>query len=56
MPDTKWKPRPIIIPQLIEALQKKWRELDMDAINRLVESMPNRNNAVIEAKGGNIKY
>lgn len=52
----KMTPRPMTVPDLTKALSKVWDELDVNILNRLVESMPNRLAAVIEAKGGNTKY
>ena len=42
--------------QLIEALLEEWKKLDIDVINTLIDSMPRRLQAVIDAKGGSTKY
>ena len=52
----KMNPRPMTVPSLKEAIKKAWNEFDVNILNRLVESMPDRIAAVIEAKGGNTKY
>ena len=49
-------PRPMTVPDLTKALKKAWNELDMNVINNLVESMPDRLTAVIKVKGKNTKY
>jgi transposase len=52
----KMDPRPMTLPALKDAIQKAWNEYDQDIMNRLVESMPNRIAAVVQARGGNTKY
>ena len=52
----KMTPRPMTVPDIMVALRKAWEELDERVMNNLVESMPDRLTAVIEAKGGNTKY
>ena len=52
----KMTPRPMTVPDMTIALKKAWDDLDENTMNSLVESMPSRIAAVIEAKGGNIKY
>jgi transposase len=42
--------------ELIEALEEEWKKLDMDIINKLIDSMPRRLQAVIDAKGGPMHY
>ena len=44
------------VPDMTIALRKAWDDLDENTMNSLVESMPSRIAAVIEAKGGNTKY
>ena len=44
------------LPDLKDTIQKAWDEYNMDIMDRLVESMPARIAAVIEAHGGNTKY
>ena len=39
-----------------EVLQQVWYEIGQDLIDALIESMPRRVQAVIEAKGGWTKY
>jgi len=38
------------------AIQEEWKKIEVEFINTLVESMPNRVEAVMEAKGGPTKY
>jgi transposase len=52
----KMEPRPMTIPSTIAAIRKAWNKLDVNILNNLVESMPDRLAAVIQAKGGNTKY
>ena len=52
----KMTPQPMTVPDVMAALRKAWEELDERVMNNLVESMPDRLAAVIEAKGGNTKY
>jgi transposase len=42
--------------ELFEIIQNAWNNLDVDLLNRLVESMPRRCQAVIDAKGWPTKY
>jgi hypothetical protein len=44
------------VEQLWEALQEEWAKIDMEFINNLVHSMPDRVHAVYSAKGGPTKY
>ena len=53
---TKREPRPMKKQELIDALQEEWKRLDMDKVNKLIESMPRRMQAVIDAKGGSTHY
>lgn len=39
-----------------QSLQTAWNQISPDYLKKLVESMPNRLQAVIKAKGGNTKY
>jgi len=41
---------------LVAAVQEEWAKLDMAKVNSLIESMPRRLQAVIDAKGGSTKY
>ena len=38
------------------ALLEKWEKINIKVINSLIESMPRRVQALIEAKGGATKY
>ena len=49
-------PRPMRKEDLAVALQEEWAKLDMVTVNKLIESMPRRLQAVIDAKGGSTKY
>lgn len=49
-------PKPMRKEDLIAAVQEEWVKLDMKKVNRLIESMPRRLQAVIDAKGGSTKY
>jgi hypothetical protein len=42
--------------ELIEALKDEWKKLDMDIVNKLIRSMPNRMCAVIVVGDGPIGY
>jgi hypothetical protein len=44
------------VKQLKEALLEEWDLIDMETINRLIESMPERVKALQEAKGGSMRY
>ena len=48
--------RPTTALKLAKAIKKTWEELNENVFNKLVESMPSRIAAVINAKGGNTKY
>jgi transposase len=52
----KREPRPMKKQELIDALKEEWAKLDMDIINRLIDSMPRRLQAVIDAQGGSTHY
>jgi transposase len=52
----KMNPRPMTLPKLKDAIKKAWNKCDVEIMNRLVESMPDRIAAVIEAQGGSTKY
>ena len=49
-------PRPMKKEDLVAAVQEEWAKLDMAKVNSLIESMPRRLQAVIDAKGGSTKY
>jgi hypothetical protein len=42
--------------ELFDVLKKGWEELPVDLLTKLVDSMPHRCRAVIEAKGNATKY
>jgi len=42
--------------QLWDAIQKVWVEMDNEFLTRLIESMPQRINDVISAKGGYTRW
>ena len=42
--------------QLIAALQEEWAKIDMDIVNHLIDTMPHRMRAVVEARDGTTKY
>ena len=44
------------ILELWERAQKEWEEIGKEVCQNLIESMPNRIQAVLKAKGGYIKY
>ena len=46
----------ILKKDLIYGLIEEWEKLDIDIINHLIDSMPRRLQAVIDAKGGSTKY
>ena len=48
--------RPKNLQELWSILQEEWGKIDPNFINTLVQSMPHRVQAVIEAKGGSTKY
>ena len=56
--DTKSKPSSSkdAIDKYAADLQKVWEECSMDLVHSLVESMPQRVQAVLKAKGGHTKY
>lgn len=47
---------PTSIAELKQAVLEAWDSFTVDDINKFVKSMPNRVNAVLSAKGGNIRY
>ena len=48
----KRSPRPMKKAELIDALKEEWGRLDMRKVRGLIESMPTRLQAVIDAHGG----
>ena len=56
---TKVNKRPKIpqnAEELQEALMEEWESIDVESINQLIESMPDRVWALREAKGGPTRY
>ena len=56
---TRINNRPVIPKSLDEmwvALQEEWGKIDMEFINKLVDGMPDRAQAVHKAKGSSTKY
>ena len=47
---------PQTLQELAQALTEEWDALPTDNINRLVDSMPRRLNALIRARGGHTRY
>lgn len=47
---------PETLQQLAEALEEEWLNLPQENIQRLIESMPRRCQAVIQARGGHTRY
>ena len=41
---------------LIEPLKQEWEKLDIKKVNALIDSMPRRMKAVINAEGGTTHY
>jgi transposase len=48
--------QPSNLDELATALQEEWRNIGQWRINKLVESMPRRIQAVIDSRGGYTKY
>ena len=51
--------RPVVpksVDELWKVLQEEWAKIDLEFVNTLVKSMPNRVEAVLKAKGGPTKY
>ena len=48
--------KPSNVAQLERMVQKIWKAIPNSAIEKLVDSMPDRVNAVIAAEGGPTKY
>ena len=47
---------PETLQELAEALTEEWNALPLDVINNLVDSMPRRLHALIQARGGHTRY
>ena len=41
---------------VIQVVMEEWEKLDMAMVNNLIDSMPRRMEAVIDARGGPTKY
>ena len=54
--DTDYDEPPAGIHVLWERVEEKWREIEAEVCQKLVESMPERIEAVYQAKGGWTKY
>jgi len=52
----KHRPKVLKKEDLMHALEEEWEKLDIELLNRLIDSMPRRLQAVIDAKGGSTKY
>ena len=52
----KRRPRVLTREALKVALMEEWENLDIEVINDLILTMPDRLQAVIAAEGGNTKY
>jgi transposase len=48
--------QPQSIPEMHEALHQAWADFPNDILDHLIESMPHRMAAVIEAKGGSTQW
>jgi hypothetical protein len=54
--DPDLNPAPANLRDLSAAVIQKWEEIDQAVIQHLFEGMPRRMEAVIQARGGNIRY
>ena len=49
-----------VLPETLQDLQRallhEWGEIDQQVIRNLIQSIPRRMQAVIDARGGNIRY
>ena len=50
------QPQPQTLEQLRNALQDEWGRIPQQQIRRLIQSMPRRCQAVLDAHGGNTRY
>ena len=48
--------QPSNLDELARALQEEWRNIGQRAMNKLVESMPRRIQAVLDSRGGYTRY
>lgn len=49
-------PAPLTLDQLRVALLEEWEAIPQNEVSNLINSMPRRTNAVIQARGGNTRY
>jgi hypothetical protein len=49
-------PRPTTIPDMRQAIAEEWADISDDRVIAIVESMPERVQAVIAANGGHTRY
>ena len=52
----KREPKSMKKDELIKAVQEEWAKMDMNMVNSLINSMPARMQAVIDANGGTTHY
>ena len=50
------QPAPQTLQELMQALEQEWGRIPQDRIPRLIESMPRRVRAVLQANGGHNRY
>ena len=50
------QPAPQTLQELPQALEQEWGRIPQDRIRRLIESMPRRVRAVLQANGGHNRY
>ena len=50
------QPAPKTLQELQQALEKEWGRILQDRIRRLIESIPRRVHAVLQANGGHNRY
>jgi hypothetical protein len=50
------QPAPQTLQELLQALEQEWGRIQQDHIRRLIESMPRRVRAVLQAIGGHNRY
>ena len=50
------QPAPQTLQELQQALAQEWGRIPQDRIRRLVESIPRRVHAVLQANGGHNRY
>jgi hypothetical protein len=50
------QPVPQSLQEMQQALEQEWGRIPQDRIHRLIEPMPRRVRAVLQAKGGHNRY